>query len=153
VEIGQFFLNIETPNTYSLEDSLELAEELEGRLNGIMSEEELLSLITNIGVSIIDFNRSKTGSNLIQFVVDLQKTVPGSFIEKWVTPMVSLDFNNSGKRTRSADEIIKEVRKEFLKVPGVDRLSILKPNAGPAGDDIEVGIVSSDLELLTKESN
>ena len=148
VEIGQFFINIETPNTYSLENSLKLAEGLEGRLNGIMSEEELLSLITNVGISIIDFNRNKTGSNVIQFVVDLKKPVPGSLIEKWVTPIISLDFNISGKRTRSSDEIINEIRKEFLKVPGVDRLSILKPNAGPAGDDIELGIVSSDLDLL-----
>ncbi|MCZ6805052.1 MAG: efflux RND transporter permease subunit [Proteobacteria bacterium] len=152
VEIGQFFLNIEAPNTYSLEDSLKLAEGLEERLYEIMSEDELLSLITNVGTSIIDPNRSKTGSNVMQFVVDLQKTVPGSFIEKWVTPIVSLDFNNSGKRTRSADEIISEIRKEFLKVPGVDRLSILKPNAGPAGDDIELGIVSSDLDLLQRKA-
>jgi len=152
VEIGQFFLNIEAPNTYSLEDSLKLAEGLEERLYEIMSEDELLSLITNVGTSIIDPNRSKTGSNVMQFVVDLQKKVPGSFIEKWVTPIVSLDFNNSGKRTRSADEIISEIRKEFLTVPGIDRLSILKPNAGPAGDDIELGIVSSDLDLLQRKA-
>ncbi len=152
VEIGQFFLNIETPNTYSLEDSLELAAELEDRLNDIMSEDELLTLLTNVGISIIDFNRNKTGSNIIQFVVDLEKPVPESFIEKWITPIVSLDFNMAGQRERTADEIINEIRSEFVRVPGVDRLSILKPNAGPAGDDIELGIVSSDLDLLQKKA-
>ncbi len=150
VEIGQFFVNVEAPNTYSLEDSLELAEDLEKRLNKIMSEDELLTLLTNVGVSIIDPNRSKTGSNILQFIVDLQKPVPTSFIEEWVTPLVSLDFDMSGTRERSADDIINEIRKEFLQVPGVDRLSILKPNAGPAGDDIELGIVSSDLNVLNE---
>lgn len=148
IEIGQFFLNIETPNTYSLEDSLELTEELERRLNKIMDEDDLLSLISNVGISIIDFNRNKTGSNIIQFVVDLEKPVAESFIEKWITPVVSLDFDIRGSRTRSADAIIKRIREEFQTLPGIDRLSILKPNAGPAGDDIELGIVSSDLDLL-----
>lgn len=150
VEIGQFFLNIETPNTYSLEDSLELAEQLEGRINDIMSDDELRTLLTNVGISIIDFNRNKTGSNIIQFVVDLEKPVPESFIEKWITPIVSMDFGVTGVRERTADAIINEIREDFVRIPGVDRLSILKPNAGPAGDDIELGIVSSDLALLQK---
>ncbi len=152
VEIGQFFLNIETPNTYSLEDSLELAEILEGRINEVMTDDELRTLLTNVGISIIDFNRNKSGSNILQFVVDLEKPVPESFIERWITPIVSLDFNISGNRERSADEIINAIRDDFVKVPGVDRLSILKPNAGPAGDDIELGIVSSDLDLLQQKA-
>ena len=41
---------------------------------------------------MIDFNRSKSGSNVIQFVIDLKKPVPNSFIEKWVSPIVSLEF-------------------------------------------------------------
>ena len=33
-------------------------------------------------------------------------------------------------------------------MPGVNKVSILKPNAGPAGDDIELGIVGTNLDLL-----
>ncbi len=150
VEVGQFFINIETPNTYSLEDTLDLAVHLEERLQNIMTEDEVLTLLTNVGVSVIDPNRSKTGSNILQFVVDLQKSMATGFIEKWVTPIVSFDFNMSGKRTRSADQIINAIRQDLLQVPGIDRLSILKPNAGPAGDDIELGIVGTDLAILHK---
>ncbi len=150
VEIGQFFVNIEAPNTYSLEDTLELAVQLEDRVNKLMTKDELLTLLTNVGVSVIDPNRSKTGSNVLQFVVDLQKPAPASFIEEWVAPIVSFDFNMGGKRTRTADEIINVIRKDLLQVSGVERLSILKPNAGPAGDDIEIGIVSADLDMLHK---
>lgn len=152
VDIGQFFINIETPNTYSLEDSLELAEVLEGRINDIMPEDELRTLLTNVGTSIIDFNRNKTASNVIQFVVDLEKPVPESIIERWITPVASLNFNISGNRERSADAIINDIRRAFARVPGVDRLSILKPNAGPAGNDIELGIVSDDLALLQRKA-
>ena len=35
-------------------------------------------------------------------------------------------------------------------MPGVDRLSILKPNAGPAGDDIELVSSAADLDVLHK---
>ena len=148
VEIGQFFVNVETPNTYSIDDSLELAETLEEKISNIINQEELLSLITNVGIIMIDFNRSKSGSNVIQFVIDLKKPVPNSFIEKWVSPIVSLEFEATGTRKRSADSIIDEIRKEFLIVPGVNKVSILKPNAGPAGDDIELGIVGTNLDLL-----
>ena len=148
VEIGQFFVNVEAPNTYSLEDSLELAESLEDKINNIINEEELLSLITNVGIVMIDFNRSKSGSNVIQFVVDLEKPVPSSFIERWVSPFVSLEFEASGTRKRSADIIINKIRNEFSMTTGVNKVSILKPNAGPAGDDIELGIVGTDLEFL-----
>ena len=148
IDIGKFFITVETPNTYSLEDSLRLAERLERRLLEIMPEEERRALLTNVGISFIDFNRSKTGSNVLQFVIDLQRPVAGGFIEKWVAPLVSLEFGANGTRARSADEIIAEIRREFQQIAGIERLAILKPNAGPAGDDIELGIVSADLALL-----
>ncbi len=153
VEIGQFFVNLETPNTYSLEDSLALATELEQRIIGLVGEEELDTLLTNVGITFIDFNRFKFGSNLIQFTVDLKKPVPVGFIENWVTPIVSLNFSNFGTRERSAEEIIDVVREEISKFPGVQRMSILKPDAGPAGNDIEVGIVSSDIGLLQDKAD
>ncbi|MBK69284.1 MAG: cobalt-zinc-cadmium resistance protein [Legionellales bacterium] len=152
VEIGQFFVNVETPNTYSLDDSLELAETLEKKITNIVSDKELLSLITNVGISMIDFNRSKSGSNVIQFVIDLEKPVPNSFIDKWVTPVVSLEFGKAGTRKRSADSIIDEIRNQFSTTTGVYKVSILKPNAGPAGDDIELGVVSNDLIFLQEKA-
>jgi len=153
VEIGQFFVNLETPNTYSLDDSLELATQLEQRIIGVMNEDELDTMVTNVGISFIDFNRFRFGSNLIQFVVDLKKPVPEGVIENWITPVVSLDFESYGTRERSAEEIIAEVRNIVARFPGVQRMSILKPDAGPAGDDIEVGIVSADIALLQQKAD
>ncbi len=153
VEIGQFFVNLETPNTYSLEDSLALAKQLENRIIKVVEEDELDTLLTNVGITFIDFNRFKFGSNLIQFTVDLKKPVPEGFIEHWITPIVSLNFDDFGTRERSAEEIIDAVRTEVNRFPGVKRMSILKPDAGPAGDDIEVGIVSTDIKLLQQKAD
>ncbi|HIF50904.1 MAG TPA: efflux RND transporter permease subunit [Thiotrichaceae bacterium] len=153
VEVGQFFVNIEAPNTYSLEDSLLLAEKLENKTSEIIAEEELKSLLTNVGISMIDENRSKRGSNLIQLVIDLEKSAPQGFIERWVNPLVSLDFSIHGKRKRSTDEIIDLLRASLPKVPGVQRMGILKPAGGPAGDDIEIGVISDDLVVLKQKSD
>ena len=148
VETGQFFINLETPNTYSLEDSLALAKELEEVLAGVVKEEELVSLITNIGLSFIDFNRFKSGSNLIQFVVDLKEPEPEGFIEKWISPIVSFNFSSRGTRARSTDEIINDIRAEFSRYGEIKRFNILKPQGGPAGDDLSVGLAGNDFNLL-----
>ncbi|MEE9552063.1 MAG: efflux RND transporter permease subunit, partial [Gammaproteobacteria bacterium] len=153
IEIGQFFINIETPNTYSLEDSLALAEVLEQNIKEVIHEDELDTLLTNVGLSMIDFNRIEMGSNLLQFVIDLEKPVPKGFIEKWITPLVSLNFNNHGSRERGADEIINNIRFRMMQVPGVMRMRILKPDAGPAGADIEIGVVSADINVLQKKAD
>lgn len=154
VEIGQFFVNIETPNTYSLEDSLILAERLENELLDILDPEtELDTMLTNVGVSMIDFNRTQTGSNLIQIIVDLQKPVPEGFIERWVSPLVNLGNDDFGPRERTADTIINEVRERLSRIAGVQRMHIMQPEAGPAGDDVEVGVVSTDIELLGRTAD
>lgn len=90
--VEQFSIDLETPNTYSLEDSLALAKELEEEVSGIIREDELAALSTNVGLSFIDINLIKTGSNIIQLTIDLTERAPEGFIEKWVSPLVSLDF-------------------------------------------------------------
>ncbi len=148
VETGQFFINIETPNTYRLEDSLALTGQLEEITQAVITPEELKSLIVNVGLSFIDFNRFKAGSNLIQLVVDLEEPAPQGVIEKWVSPLVSLDFSAHGTRLRSTDEIIDAIRGRFAHISGIERFSILKLQAGPAGPDISVGLASDDAALL-----
>jgi len=111
-------------------------------------ERELATMQTNVGVSMIDFNRSKTGSNLIQLIVDLKKPVPEGFIEHWVSPLVNFSYEDFGPRERSAEVIINQVRQRFARIAGIERMGILKPDAGPAGNDIEVGVVSNDLGII-----
>jgi multidrug efflux pump subunit AcrB len=153
VEIGQFFVNIEAPNTYSLEDSLALARQLESTvLDTIDADTEFGTMLTNVGVSIIDFNRVKTGSNQIQLIVDLKKPQPKGLIERWVTPLVNFGSDDFGPRLRYADDIINALRARLALIPGVQRLSILKPDAGPAGDDIEIGVIGQNQKLLESQA-
>ena len=149
VEIGQFFVNVEAPITSSLEDSEKLAERVEKAVLAVMQEDELDSMLTNVGISFMDFSHMSFGSHLIQLVVDLEQPKPKGFIETWVSPIVSLNFDPQGQRERSTDDIIQEVRKAVERISGVKHMNILRTQGGPAGMDLEVGIVGKDIEKLT----
>ncbi len=152
VEIGQFLINIEAPNTYSVEDSTELAQIIEQKINAALEEGELKTMLTNVGVILIDFNRLKMGSHYVQVFIDLEKTAPKTIIEKYISPLVNLKFKTEGTRIRSTEEVIEAIRSELQSVAGVQRFSILRPQGGPSGSDIEVGVVGKDIDKLIAQS-
>ncbi len=148
VETGQFFVNIETPNSYSLEESARMAQRLETVFDEVIEEHELQSLLTNVGVTMVDFNTIKFGSKHIQFMVDLEKQSPQGFIEHWITPLVSLSFSWEGERERDTEVVINEIRQRLLTEPGIEKLQILRPQGGPAGADVEVGVYGKNIDGL-----
>jgi len=152
VDIGQFFINAEAPQTYSLEDTARLAEKMETIVLESLDEEDLSTLLTNVGVTFIDFNRFQLGSHYIQLVVDLQKAQPEGFIERYITPVVSLKFSREGTRTRPTEDIISELREKLQAVTGVRRIAIQRPQGGPAGADIEVGVTGPDVDVLRQQA-
>jgi len=148
VNIGQFFVNVETPNTNSLQDSEALAKKIEKRIVSALGKDELKILLTNIGFSMIDFNRYKVGSRYIQFIVDLKKREPQGFIESAISPLVSLNFSERGERVRSNQAIIDSVRLVLKGMPGIERMNISQPAGGPAGPDLHVGFSGPDSSKL-----
>jgi len=151
-DIGQFFINIEAPNTYSLEDTERLAKRIEKALLETVSQDELDTMLTNVGVTFVDFNRFRYGSNYIQLIIDLQKQAPEGLIERFIAPVVSLKFNWEGTRQRETESIINDVRKRLETLTGIQRLSVLRPQGGPVGADIEVGVVGEDADRLLQQA-
>jgi len=152
VDIGQFFVNAEAPNTYSLEDTEKLAQQMEAVVLDSLDAQELDTLLTNVGVTFIDFNRFQTGSHYIQLIIELQKSRPRGFIERFISPLVSLDFKWEGTRTRPTEDIINELRDKFRGIAGIQRVAIQRPQGGPAGADIEVGVTGPDIEVLREQA-
>jgi len=105
-------------------------------------------LLTNVGVTFVDFHRFKVGSNYVQLIVDLKKRKPEGFIENYVSPVVSLNFDEPGKRDRTTLEVMNAIRDRFAQIPNIQRLTILRPQGGPAGSDIEIGILGTDATVL-----
>lgn len=147
-EFGQFFINVEAPNTYGIENSAGLAARLEKIILDTVTEDELDSMLTNVGVSFIDFNRMMFGSQYIQILVELKEPRPKGLVDRYISPLVNLEFSSDGTRSRETKEIINELRARLQRVAGVQRLSILRPQGGPAGADIEIGVTGTDVEQL-----
>ncbi|MEN8107282.1 MAG: efflux RND transporter permease subunit [Pseudomonadota bacterium] len=152
VDIGQFFVNAEAPNTYSLEDTAKLAKQMEDVVLSTLADEDLDTLLTNVGVTFIDFNRFETGSHYIQLIVDLEKRRPQGLIERFVSPVVSLKFAWEGTRTRDTEAVINDIRERIKGIAGIKRVAIQRTQGGPAGADIEVGITGPDANVLRAEA-
>jgi multidrug efflux pump subunit AcrB len=152
-DIGQFFINIEAPNTYSLEDTENLAQRVENAVLETVADGEIDTMLTNVGVTFVDFNRFRFGSNYIQLIIDLKRQAPRGFIERFVTPLVTMDFTRKGTRQRKTESIINDVRHRLETLTGIQRLSILRPQGGPAGADIEVGVVGEEVDRLLHHAN
>ncbi|MCW8919442.1 MAG: efflux RND transporter permease subunit [Gammaproteobacteria bacterium] len=150
VSTGQFFINVEAPRTNTLEETARLAGRMEQAIFDELGEEELSSLLTNVGVTFITFNRVRFGSNQIQMIVDLKQEAPRGFVERWVTPLVNLRFGEEGSRERDTEVIINLLRGRLAALSGIERLSILRAQGGPGGADIEIGISGPDLQQLNR---
>ncbi len=149
VNVGQFFVNIETPKTYRLEDSSRLADQLEDIILQSMDESELSSLLTNVGITFINFNQVVIASNQIQLMVDLKPQAPEGFIEKWVTPLINMQTNDpNSTRLRDTETIINQIREQLQQVTGIEKMSILRAQGGPGGAEIEIGISGPDVRRL-----
>ncbi len=153
VELGQFFVNIEAPNTYSLEDSARLAKQAERAVTDVIEPNELDTLLTNVGVSFIDFNRFRVGSRYVQLQVNLSAAKASGFIERFVSPLVSMNFHAGGSRVRSTEAIVNALRTRLQELPGIQRLSIVRPQGGPSGTDIEVGVTGPRSQVLRQHAD
>ncbi len=146
---GQFFVNVEAPRTNTLEDTARLAARMEQAIFAELKEDELSSLLTNVGVTFVSFNRVKFASNQVQMIVDLAPPAPEGFVERWVTPLVNLKFGWEGSRERDTETVINVVREHLAAIPGIERLSILRAQGGPGGADIEIGISGPEVRQLS----
>ena len=153
IEVDEFFVNIEAPSNYSIEETEELSTLVEKEIYTVFEghEYELKTMLSNIGVLLSGrggSRQSKVGDNYFQFVVSLNKQEPQTFVERFIVPLVSFKFDEQGTRKRNVEEIIGLIRDKVSGMSGVKRFSIVRPEAGPAGADIEISIAGSDLERL-----
>ena len=152
VEVDEFYVNIETPGHYGLEDTRRLAERLEQAVYEVVEKHELQSLLSNVGISFIDPQMFRTGNNIMQITLNLEKRSPRGLIERWVSPLFSWD-RQRGRRLTDTEDMVNAVRTRLEGEPGIKHLNIIKPQAGPAGSDIVVGVSGSGNAALRRQAN
>ena len=147
VETGQIILNIEAPATWSLENTYDLSRQVEERLSTLVKDDEIDSMLSHVGVNFIDFQRFNNGPHLLQMVIELEKPRSRGLIEKWISPLFNWEFS-TGTRERDTEEISRQIKTALQSIPGVQRFTVEMPEAGPAGKDIELGILGADDDQL-----
>lgn len=148
VDYDEFVINVEAPVTYGLDDSARLATRIEDAIARLVPSEDLDSLLTNIGMTMTREHRYTFGSNRLQFNVNLAPKAPEGWIEAYVSPLLTWKFDEAGVRERPTEEITGEIRRMLETMPGIQHVSILGIRAGPAGTDIEIGIVGPEVGEL-----
>lgn len=152
VDIDQFFVNVEMPNTYSMDNSMAMAAVIEEEVRSVFADHdgELQVMLSNVGVILVDYNRSKIASNYIQLLITLEAAKPTNFIERYITPLMRFRLHAEGSRQRDTETIIQLIRQRLMAMADVKRLSIVRPEAGPAGSDVVVAIAGEDVDVLRR---
>ena len=125
-ESSQFFVNFETSANAKLEDTEAVAVQAEEIVLGLPSG-ELKSLATTVGIAFLDVDRVVRGSNVGQLTLELHDD-----------------------RSRTAAEVIDDLRGKMERIPGITKLQFLGLQAGPGGPAIEARVIGEDLASLRR---
>ncbi|KAA3607795.1 MAG: AcrB/AcrD/AcrF family protein [Planctomycetota bacterium] len=131
-EAKLFFVNVETPTTYSLEQTSDALKPLDNAV-GDLPTQELESFVTLAGATYRDQDSYRSGNHLGQIFVELAE---------------------GEGRKRSTQEIQDYLREAFRGMPGILRLDFSEPQAGPGGPAIEIrllGAVEEELRAAAAE--
>jgi multidrug efflux pump subunit AcrB len=131
-EGAQFFVNVEAPVHWSLEESEEFAARAEKVLFETLPEDELVSLVTNVGFIVDDLNNIRNGPHYAQLIVELKELGKG--------------------RERRMKPVIDEVRTALSPLQGFASVNVVEVQAGPGGAPIYVLITGKDIEKLGRLS-
>jgi multidrug efflux pump subunit AcrB len=138
--------------TTTLEDSLKIVQTIEREL--LKHKDEFF--IENVS-STAGYRRSAEGSAerypYVGYIsVELQKQKPQNFLDKYITPYLSLYYDSEGRvRDKSSQQISKEIRKflkdkEYKKTYGLSNLMVVEKKMGHSKADVRIGVVSDDYQ-------
>jgi multidrug efflux pump subunit AcrB len=159
-------ISIKANQNTSLEESFTIVKKIEQDLIAKKEQYHIKSIESRAGY------RRDSGSNTERFpyvmymTVELEKLAPSNFLDKYITPVLSLYYNPKERtRTKTSQQLTLEF-KEFLKENGYKKrfnltdLSVLERKVGPIKADVKIGLVShNDTEIvnaiskLTKKLN
>jgi HAE1 family hydrophobic/amphiphilic exporter-1 len=156
----QFFPRIDAPILYisgkvgensTLQETEQIAREISEK---VWKHKERWG-IANIS-SVAGFRRTavgerENGENLFYIYLDLNEEVPQNFVEKYITPYLSFDYDETLKtREMKNSEILKEIKKKLHGVQekySLQDLSVFKKRIG-VKVDVEIGVIADSTQEI-----
>lgn len=128
-----------------VEDTSEIAKEIELEIRKHQSELSIANLSTIAGFRRNARNKNESGSNLFYLFIELNELVPQNFVDKYITPTLSFDYEESEMvRELKNREIIKRLKKILAKIEkkyNIEEFSIYQKRIG-VKVDVEIGVIT-----------
>ncbi len=128
-----------------LEDTEAIVTLLEKELLKKIKNDDVSSITSVIGFKLDAKNVAELGSHLFHIFIDLHERVPSNGFDKYISPYLSIEYNEAIlKREKLAKEIavdVEEVLKPFREQKNLyDELIVKVPGAGVVASDIELSL-------------
>ncbi|SMC09806.1 efflux RND transporter permease subunit [Nitratiruptor tergarcus] len=126
-----------------VEDTEKILKPLEQAILQSVKKDEVSSVTAIVGMKLDAKNNAQTGANLFHVFVNLHELKPQNFVDKFITPIFSIEYDSSDMlRTRSAKEIAKDLQKlvQKFKHPPIEEIAVVVPQAGIVKSDIEISL-------------
>ena len=157
-DVTQVYVSGKVNINNDLHDTEAIVTKIEKILLEKLDKEDVSSVTSVIGMRMDAKNRAELNDNLFQVFIDLHERAPDNFFNKYINPILSVEYDGEVlKRHTSAIEISEHVREwlEPLKAlkkegePLFEELSVTTAGTGVVAHDVEIALSGKrDAELL-----
>ena len=156
----QLFPRIDNPVIYisgklssdmKLEETDKIANEIAQEILKNKNNLGIKNIVLTVGSSRSAVGERETGEHIFSFQLELFEEAPENFIDKYITPNLSFDYNDENKiRQIQSREIINSLNKQLSPLKNqknIHELSIYQKRMG-AKVDVEIAIISKGGDIL-----
>ena len=130
-----------------------IVSKLEKDILSSIKKNEVKSVTAIVGMKLDAKNNAELGENLFHIFINLHEPKPKNFVDKYITPYFSFEYDPSDMiRERVAKEIafdLKRIVQKYKKDKEFEELNVIVPQAGIVKSDIEMSLVyNSNKDVL-----
>ncbi|RUM62471.1 MAG: AcrB/AcrD/AcrF family protein, partial [Sulfurimonas sp.] len=152
-DVTQVYVSGKVNINNDLHDTEAIVTKIETILLEKLDQEDVSSVTSVIGMRMDAKNRAELNANLFQVFIDLHERAPDNFFNKYINPILSVEYDAEVlKRHTTAIEISEHVR-EWL-----EPLKVLQEGGKPLFEELSVttagtGVVAHDVEIALSGKN
>ena len=128
----------------NVEQTQKIVSKLEKKILQSVKKNEVSSVTAIFGMKLDAKNNAQIGENLFHIFINLHELKPQNFIDKYITPLFSVEYDDSDmQRNRSAKEIAADIERivsQFQRPP-FEEINVIVPQAGIVKSDVEVSLI------------
>jgi multidrug efflux pump subunit AcrB len=144
----QMNISCKLPVDTTLEETHDIATSLEAKLLDTKEKYAIENITTVSGFRMNAKGEGENGDNLFHIFIDLKRPKPDNFVAKYITPLLSFDFESfEFEREQKSYEIEPKIRREleaFMSQYETLSFEVKGPNAGVISMPIELYVYAND---------